>query len=175
MRTLLALSLSLVALFGAAGPSLAVTALEADQHNALVSTLTAQGIKIALDADLCREKSLAGFYHSPTKTMVICNGGSTQMTEYNLDTLRHESIHVAQDCRNGIKGDHNLQRIMKPGMVEQLANSTGVSLANIRRVYRSNGADDHTILLEYEAFTGAASMSADTIAEALRIVCNVSK
>lgn len=171
MRKLLTAALLATTMFGSVCPALAVSQETASQHNALAAALQANGITLYLDADVCRTKPVAGFYHSQSKSLVLCNGGKSEMTDDNLDTLRHESIHAMQDCALGVMGDNRLGRVLKPGTVEDLAQKHGLSLERIRQIYLSHGVDEYTITLEYEAFTGAAGMSAGTIAEALNIFC----
>ena len=173
MQRFLATALLATTIFGAACPALAISDATAAQHNDPTAALTEVGIKLYLDADLCRtRKGLSGFYHSPSLSMVLCNNGSKEMTEENLDTLRHESVHVVQDCKNGIKGDRVLQRVLKPGVAQALAAQYGINLDRITEVYRGQGQDDHVVSLEHEAFTAAAGMSAATIASAVRIACS---
>lgn len=172
MQKLLTIALLATTVFGSVTPALAVTDQEAAEHNALAGALNRAGITLYLDADVCRsEAGLAGFYHSPSRSMVLCNKGSKEMTADNLDTLRHESIHAIQDCKNGVQGDSVLRNALKPGVVEQLAARSGLSLERIRQIYRSHGASNEVIGLEYEAWTGAATMSASTIATALTTMC----
>jgi hypothetical protein len=162
-------------MLGAIAPALAVTQEQADQHNVLIGTLERYGVRVSLDDQLCRERPIDGFYHSPSKTLTLCNGGSTSMTDANLDTLRHESIHAMQDCRNGIQGDRILGHVLKSGAAASMAAEYGISPERIRQLYLSHGVDEYTVTLEYEAFAGAAAMSADTIAQALDIFCSAAQ
>jgi len=170
MRKLLTAVLLAATILGSAAPSLATAPSEYDEHNALADALRANGITLYLDAGICHTKPLAGFYHSPTKSLVLCNNGSATMTDENMDTLRHEAIHVIQDCKLGIMGDRKLGKVFKPGVVEQLARDFGVNLDRIKQVYESHGQHD-VVELEYEAFAGAAGMPARTIARALNVMC----
>jgi hypothetical protein len=170
MRKLLTAALLATTMFGSVAPALATGLNEFQQHNNLISALVSHGIRVYLDGETCKP-GLSGFYHSSTKSLVLCNGGSTQMTDENMDTLRHEAVHAMQDCRDGIKGNQRLDRVLKPGTVEGLASDTGLSLERIREIYLSHGVDEYTITLEYEAFTAAAAMDAGTIATALNTFC----
>lgn len=172
MKKLLTAALLAATLFGSVAPSYATAPDEYQEHNALVSALQNAGISVHLDADICRKYTdLAGFYHSPSKSLVICNKGSRTMNEENLDTLRHEAIHAIQDCKNGVQGDSVLRPVLKPGVVEYLAGSHGVDLDRITHIYGSKGASQEVIRLEHEAFTAAAGMDASTIANALGAMC----
>lgn len=170
MRKFLTAALLAATILSSAAPALATAPDEYQQHLDLVSALEANGITFYLDADVCHGRPLAGFYHSPSKSLVICNNGSGEMTDENMDTLRHEAIHAIQDCKFGIQGDRKLGKVLRPGVVEQLARDFGVDLQRIKQIYESHG--QHAIVeLEYEAFSGAAGMSASTIAEALNVMC----
>lgn len=174
MRKLLAAALLATTIFVIASPTPTISDATAAQHNALTDALAKAGIKLYLDADICRTTTgLAGYYHSPSKSLVLCNKGSKQMTEENLDTLRHEAIHAIQDCKNGVQGDRILQPVLKPGVARNLASQHGIDLERIRQVYSSRNVDQAVINLEYEAFAAAAGMSANTIATALRTTCSV--
>lgn len=170
MQKLLTAALLATTIFGSVAPALATAQDEYQEHNNLVSALVRNGVKVYLDGDMCKP-GLAGFYHSPSMSLVLCNGGSTVMTDDNMDTLRHEAIHAVQDCKDGVQGNRALHHVLKPGAVEELAAATGISLDRIVEVYRSHGQDDYVISLEFEAFTGAAGMSAGTIAKALDTMC----
>lgn len=172
MRHFLTATLLATILFTSASPALAISDATAVQHNELVSALTEVGIKVYTDADVCHKRPLSGFYHGPSRSLVLCNKGSREMTEENLDTLRHEAIHVIQDCKNGAQGDEIFQRALKPGSVQALAQQYGISLDRIKTMYESRGASQEVIQLEYEAFTGAAGLSAPTIASAVRVMCS---
>lgn len=171
MRHFLTAALLATTMLGSVSPALAISDATAAQHNELISALTEVGIKVYTDGAVCHKRPLSGFYHSPSKSLVLCNNGSREMTEENLDTLRHEAIHAIQDCKNGIQGDRILHRVLKPGTVQSLAQKHGINLDRIKTVYKSHGASQEVIQLEYEAFTGAAGLSAPTIASALRAMC----
>ena len=171
MRKLLTAALLAASILANAAPAVAVSQATAAQHHDLAEALVDAGITLYLDAELCRlNPQHDGFYHSPSRSLVVCNEGSSNMTENSLDTLRHEAIHVVQDCK-GVLGDQVLDNVLKPGVVRELAARHGVDLGLIREIYSQNGADARVISLEYEAFVAAAAMPASTIASAVRITC----
>lgn len=170
MRKFLTAALLVSTVFCTAAPCYATALDEYQEHNDLVVALQANGVQVYLDSDEC-VPGLGGFYHSPSRSLVICNGGSAEMTDENMDTLRHEAIHAIQDCKDGVQGNRGLHHVLQPGAAELLAAQHGVDLDRIAQAYRGHGADDHVISLEYEAFTAAAGMSASTIAQALNMMC----
>jgi hypothetical protein len=174
MRKFLITALFAATILGTATPSYATAPDEYQEHNDLVTALLANGVLVYLDSDEC-VLGLGGFYHSPSRSLVICNGGSRQMTPENMNTLVHEAVHASQDCRNGVQGDRILHPVLKPGVIEELAAQTSTDLNRIAEVYRSHGADDQTISLEFEAFTVAAGMPASAVTAALNTICGAAR
>lgn len=93
------------------------------------------------------------------------------MTAENLDTLRHETIHLIQDCRDG-KLDGQMNTVLQPGRARSLLVASNQDPNWIHKVYSSHGQAD-AVPFEEEAFGAAATMSADTIHKALDIICPV--
>ena len=149
----------------------AITDSEAASHNALVMALNRVGVEVYADADQCDAGKVNGFYHSPSKSLVICNGGSKTMTDENLDTLRHESIHVVQDCKAGVLGDKRMAEVMNPLEAVQLLRRSGYDPDRVRNAYKARGASDHVIKLEFEAWAGAANLRPEQITQALDVYC----
>ena len=159
-------------IFGSVTPALAeISPQVAAEHNALSAALTARGISLYLDEEDCHTRPVAGFYHGPSKSLVLCNNGSATMTEDNLDTLRHESIHFIQDCANGAIDGH-LRTILEPGQARAMLAQSGQDPEWIRRTYESHGAGAH-VPFEEEAFGAAAVMPASAIVQAMDIFCPV--
>lgn len=175
MKKLLTAALLVATAFGLVSPALAddITPAVAQEHNNLVAALAARGISLHLDAAICEVNPISGFYHGQSRALVLCNGGSTNMTAENLDTLRHETIHFIQDCRDGVI-DGRLTTVLKPGQARALLAATGQDHEQLRRVYESHGQGAH-VPLEEEAFGAAAAMSASVIHQAMNIICPVAK
>jgi len=166
------------AAFFLASPAHAYTQhdIDATGHNRLIKVLSNHGITSYLDADVCETQGLSGFYHSPTRSLVLCNKGSKQMSRENLDTLRHESIHVAQDCRAGKLGDKRMGTVFPFGYVENAAQLYNIDLDNINHIYTvRRGASAEVVRLEYEAFAGAAALTADEVSELVKRWCPIVK
>ena len=119
--------------------------------------------------------------------MVICqdkgqyNGETVPFTANDLDTIRHESHHVVQDCIDGI-GDNSLVNmfpvVKTPGKISlnEFVTGSGLSprtLMHIFTTYTQAGADNKVIGLEFEAFAVANSIPASTITEAVKNTCPI--
>jgi len=153
---------------GSAAPSFAAV----DQgHIDLLKAVQDRGITVYNDADLCRARpELDGFYHGPSRALVICVKGSWDNVDDNdLDTIRHETVHFIQDCANG-SIDGNLQLILKPGVAESLLRQTGLAPEAIVRTYADNNQLDH-VPQELEAFGVARGKGPGTITKALNVFC----
>lgn len=113
--------------------------------------------------------------YSPTEgAFVVCAGGKLPIN-FNAeqqDTLRHEAIHVAQDCVDGQLGNQ-LETTSYISTLMKTVAASGIDATAIEATYRENGADDHTILLELEAFSLAASLTNDEVNGLLRKVCRL--
>ena len=119
--------------------------------------------------------------------MVICQDNArigqegVPFTANDLDTLRHESQHVIQDCKDGIGNNrlHNMFPVIaKEGelSLQQFVAASGLSEKTLMRIftdYSRMGFDVQTIALEYEAFAVAYAVPAATIAEVLKDSCSV--
>ena len=172
MKKLLTTALLLVTMVGSAAPALAITPEQAAQHNHLIKALEARGVAVTFDSPRCRELSdLSGYYMSTARSITLCTGGSTAMTEDNMDTLRHESIHVIQDCRGMGPGNRNLQPVFKPEVVVEMVRDSNLDVDRMIEIYTSKGATKHVLNLELEAFSGASQLRADAIAYGVLSTC----
>jgi len=120
-------------------------------------------------------------YHSTNRVFLICQDNVTQYngrpippTANDRDTIRHEAIHVIQDCRAGRINDGYLGFVIdnKNDRVEFVQESLAQS--QIRRIINSYSEhDDVVIELELEAFAGAASIDAQTLAQGVANHCRL--
>ncbi|MAH29314.1 MAG: hypothetical protein CL959_01355 [Euryarchaeota archaeon] len=143
-------------------------------HRALQDALRANGVTVrTVTRDAGGHCEYAeGFYVSKDLVVGICvDREQRAFTADNLDTLRHEAIHVAQDCRGFRLGDGAL----RPGReIEDSYQLAGLNSFNIDRhltPYVRLGAGPMVLALEAEAITGAALRSAWDIAAEVSSVC----
>jgi len=167
IRNLLTFALLATTVAGSAAPSFAMDR----GHAELLGALAARGITLYNDADLCESRpELDGFYHGGSRSLVVCAEGSwANLSENDLDTIRHESVHFMQDCANG-SIDGNLRRVLKPGQAHAMLVATGQNPDLIAQVYSSKGKGEH-VPYEEEAFGIAAALPASAITHALNAIC----
>ena len=172
---------ALATLTAAAMPVAALAGNTFQDHEALGAAIRSVGVRLYINPAQCYTGPSAGadgFYISQAGILVVCQDnakGSEQVewTANDLDTLRHEAVHLIQDCRDG-RADSSLVPIVgtdkeRNGMaLEALGRSR---MARIIKVYRERGADDHVIRLELEAFSFAQEIDASDIAEVVTRTC----
>lgn len=147
--------------------SLAAPASAASNHQdhvQLAHTIATTGVDLFVNPDYCHEQSdgnkFYGFYAGAQRVMVICpeNAGigekGVAWTEEDYDTLRHEAQHLIQDCIDG-----ELDAELVPYLDDPIYHARTVlgydALVSIARSYSESGADEETIILEFEAFAVA--------------------
>ena len=138
---------------GMAPAALASPSLGEAEHN-LMETITRTGTRVYTDCP--DDASFMGIYSSTNKILALCNGGRdpSDWTAEEQDTLRHEAIHLAQDCM-GRLNDGTLETTQSITTLMSLVHRSQIPAGQIERVYREKGADDMTIVLELEAFSMA--------------------
>lgn len=176
MLTRLAALAAAAAVAGCSLPSSAgATAPALDPTSSLLAAVADAGVNVHL---VCPDDAgFAGMYASSRQLMAVCTGGTTPdqgWTADQRDTLRHEAIHLAQDCW-GIRGDNRLETTRPLTEVIRLmaaaAEATGMDFQRIEQIYRERGADDMTILLEFEAWAGAAVLSEEQVEAIVQRAC----
>lgn len=174
MKKFLSLAAAVATVFTVA-PAQAST-MEA--HNRLFHTLKDKGITIVLNPPECKLATYSGYYRSASGRVVVCqdhgvDGTYRQVgwTANDLDTLRHEAHHVAQDCLGDGMGNDSLGTIyVKPFLfARQYFGTTRIN--NIISVYKDRGASDHMTVLEVEAFAVAEMNNPDEQVRTLHKYC----
>lgn len=162
-------------------------------HIALVEALNEVGIPVYFNTKECKPNAVgvgkpAGFYRPDQNVMTICqdNGAYDQVvvnpTYNDLDTIRHESQHVIQDCLAGLVNSRmeNMFPVetTEAGQMtlDEFVEATGYpqeALDVIAQDYTKMGYPPHYILLEFEAWSAAYAVPANTIALGVREACSV--
>lgn len=137
-------------------------------HNAhveLARATEATGVEVLINPGVCKqegkETKFLGLYAGQYRVIVICqeNGGydgvEVQWTDEDYDTLRHEVQHRIQDCMAGTNHDHVLASVYREPIDFALHVLGQTRAARIVSAYREQGADDHVVILELEAFAVA--------------------
>ena len=161
-----------------------------EDHVQLVEALDQAGVRVYFNPYICEPKeglNPSGLYVSQSRQLIVCqdngkwDGETVPFTSNDLDTLRHESHHVVQDCIDGL-GDNSLVNmfpvVKTPGKISlnEFVTGSGLSprtLMHIFTTYTQAGADNKVIGLEFEAFAVAHSIDAATIAQAVAHTCPI--
>ena len=145
--------------------ALATTAIPAlaesnyNDHITLGQAVRSTGLTFKINPKECWEKNVFGWYWAAMNEMVICQenkrvvGQEVRWTEEDLDTLRHESHHLIQDCMDGERqGDLGAVYKDPIALAKNILGKRGIF--NILEAYSE--ASDHIKVMELEAFSVAA-------------------
>ena len=152
-------------------------------HQELWAAIVATGTETRLNTATCfGEDAPDGYYAYDTRgnsEFVVCQDGAVnatqvEWTENDLDTLRHEAVHLIQDCQDGRRADGRLSPIGSDEDILRLVDAT-IGREHARRItqsYMANGmTDPNALMTEVEAFAAAASVHADTLSEMIYESC----
>lgn len=149
-----------------------VLAYDPDNTMILANAITEAGVNLYTD---CGEAAgFVGIYASTHRTLAVCANGRlpTEFTPDEQDTLRHEAIHLSQDCM-GVAFDGELETTRNLtsvfGMVA--AASDRLDFGKIENSYRLRGSGDMTVLMEFEAWSGAMLMTNKEVAGLVQRSC----
>ena len=160
-------ALSKVALSAVTATSIiAVPSVEArgtySEHGQLGNTIKSTGVVLKFNPMECNERDSFGWYWSGGNEMVICqenrsrySTAEVQWTEEDLDTLRHEAQHLVQDCMDGSQNGRLGSVYKDPIALAKDVLSRG-QIENIIDAYTEQGASEHIVIMELEAFSVAA-------------------
>ncbi len=162
-------------------PAMANTGTFQD-HLALWNTLEEVGISTHINQETVCKRDIDGAYYGRLNALVICQdngvagGPEVAWTANDLDTLRHETQHLIQDCVDGVAGNNSLDPMFdsEEEVLEFVARSplTQGQVGNIIKNYAERGLDREGIILELEAFATAASVHPSTLAEVVTAYCS---
>ena len=160
-----------LSLFVLATPSAA--SLLDERHQVIVTAAQRSGIRYEVNPTDC-PRDVHGFYTGDR--LVVCQDygsrGSTERTwtANDLDTLRHEAMHLAQDCRDG-----NIDmRIDPPSTqrVNDMIDRLGADVfLHIWQRYHERDLYMNGILIELEAFHNARYNTPEQIAKEITTHC----
>ena len=147
-------------------------------YERLWQAIRAAGVYIYLNPPECYGASYDGVYRSARQAITICQdngiGGSNQETDWttnDLDTLRHEAHHVAQDCISGGAANNSLDAIYVDtyNFARQFFDDTVIRKIVTR--YRILGANDHLAVMEVEAMAVAEMNNPDEQVRTIKKYC----
>ena len=156
------LALTVTALVASATPAIA-SPYSLIRSNHLTQVVESSGVSFKTWDPYCDETGAYGFYQPSKRLMVVCvtnhyENGKMDYQELG-DTLRHESIHVAQVCY----GNGKAKPILSWTQIAKYSNNRILSIVQRYPVDRQH--------VEYEAFTGAATMNNTQVAKIVRDFC----
>ncbi len=165
MKLLKQLGLAVTGLVMSVTPSLATTtATTAD----LLSHLDENGISIVFNSPRCNS-GIAGAYQwtGMARRMVVCLGDDgVDADDHN--TVRHETIHAIQHCKNAVYGRPATTPLMEPHHVYQVARDV-LTFSQINAIKSTYPQEQW--LVELEAFAGAEVLSNDDLINAFNNWC----
>ena len=156
-----------------------------EDHKVLWNSLNSVGITTLLNEPSVCNHGSDGYYYSRGRTIVVCQDNASKTsseevawTDNDLDTFRHESHHVLQDCLSGTLGDSVTKLLFDTE--ESFEDFVGPRLTrsqigSIIDSYTIQGAPEDVIIKEIEAFAVARSVSPLVIANAIDNSCVVNK
>ena len=126
---------------------------------ALLRTVEAHGINVALNPSRCRGAAYLGSYHSGHKTLTVCYDGRPDAQDH--DTVRHEVFHAAQHCAGDKRGHrYAVVPILQGAQLTKFINDN-LTPSQIRAIRSSYPANKHAT--ELEAFAAASAYTAEEI------------
>ena len=149
-----------------------------NDHQSLVNTLTADGVDVLInyppqvcDSDV--DPSGAYAVISGERKLVVCQDNSNagdltivNWTANDLDTIRHETFHIIQDCMKGTKNDSELDTVFTD--LREVIDAFGVYetmevIEFYLELYSDRRDISYAIINEIEAFYAARDISASEI------------
>ena len=157
----------------------------AQDHVELLDTLVDMGINVQINnPSICsREEGVAGYWIGADRLFVLCQqeirtssiplwtGDIVKATDDDLDTIRHEAHHVIQDCMDGEIDGSLVTYLDEENSRDFLAYYDDWKEEYIAEQYRSEGASDHVVELEIEAWAVADLVNAPMINDVLKREC----
>jgi hypothetical protein len=141
-------------------PRLAIQGLPAADVR-LIQTLNSKGIPVVA-VGWC-DAQIHASYESRQNVVMIC---TNNIGEDPSDTLRHEAIHAAQDCKAGLA---NKQLSVLSPSINPFLN--GAPLDRLGRALREAYPSPSHHAIEWEAWTKAAALTSDQVASLVTSYC----
>ena len=147
--------------------------LDAD-HKVLVEAITRAGVSIQVNVGSSCDGGWDGVYMPQDRILAVCQDDAPAVhwsevpwTENDLDTLRHEAVHLLQDCNAGDgPGGYTRHWFDEADRAEFV--TSALSRRKIERILQMYGDQpDFVIEAELEAFSIAATVGPGKIAEAI--------
>ena len=141
-----------------------------------MDTIADTGTKLAMTHEICSD-AIDGLYASGDRLMVVCTESQapSNWSENDRNTLRHEGIHLAQDCEGVRAGNLALAPLVKTeAELNGLIMASGIPASRIADAYYLMGASEHEVWLEMEAWSLAELLTDTQVAEVISRACGLS-
>lgn len=177
------LTATLIASLSIIAPSPALAG-EIEDHQYLWETLPQIGVTRHInDPEYCsKSEEFMGMYDALNNVLVVCqdngryDGQMVGWTDNDLDTLRHESHHIVQDCANSSLADIHMDNMFNEEELKEFIRGSGMTREQLQQIasnYAANGADEEVIMIEFEAFAVSDSVNPRIISDKLVEFCGV--
>ena len=155
-----------------------------DNHNKLIRSLQNSGVTVVINPLECLNDGIDGGYFSSHNLVFVCQDNMQKVystvgwTDNDLDTLRHESHHVIQDCNGTPLGDNLLEPLFSEPQIVDFAQElfSEERIGQLIDYYWDESMPEkqskNLLYNELEAFVVAESVSAGSIAEKVDLVCS---
>ena len=149
-----------------------------EDHYRLYRTLQENGITVTINPRTCN-KGFDGMYQPTKRLLTVCQdygipgGAEVDWTANDYDTLRHEAQHFIQDCMVGTNHDGHLEPLFSEQELYRFIDMTIGRQAAQGFVNSPAYAhlNEHGRMIEAEAFSVAAAISASDIADKVNEIC----
>lgn len=156
-----------------------------EDHRNLWAAIASTGTEMKLNTPECFVDDAPDGYYAYNSigdsAFVICQDDATSATqvdwtENDLDTLRHEAIHLIQDCAAGTRADGVLNPL---GSGEEIMNLVDRTIGRefAKRIVEHYRAEvgltkESALMTEVEAFAAAASVNANVLSTMVTESCS---
>ena len=168
-----------LAIFGFASAAFAGTS-DHDAHVRLAEAIKDVGVRFYVNPDQCDDTPALGWYQGMGPMLVVCQEkhlsttveDQVEWTEEDYDTLRHEAVHLVQDCMDG-KLNQQLQAYTKDPKKTVLDVLGPEAMVRIQGIYAMEDQAQHVVRMEWEAFSIASLNKPDAQVNMIKTFCGV--
>ena len=153
-------------------------------HVQLVQAITNAGVSVQVNVGSNCDSGSDGVYFPQRGILAVCQDNAPQAhwsevrwTANDLDTLRHEAVHLLQDChaQDGVGGYSRLWFSNDDARIEFVVDALDMDKIEwIIDTYAESGANEFEIKAELEAFSIAEVISPSLIAQSINRTCPAS-
>jgi hypothetical protein len=138
----------------------------------LVAEIESLGVSVFFHGEKCAQ-GFDGVYYPVANKMVICSPlPPHMMSDAVRKTLRHETVHMIQDCNSGGLESETLGNLTSDAQLQTLINMSRLDASQIVNDYREYmNASDYVIRLELEAWSIQEVATEQMLVQAIQKLC----